>query len=117
MTIQHQLSLLDQIRAEEVAQAERLEREMVSTQTTRQEAERSIKPSAAAYREQVYRCIEWNGPICDEAIAELTGLNPSTARPRRIELAKAGRIEPAGATHTKSGRRAVAWRVVPDPSF
>ena len=83
----------------------------LSTAQTRHEAERSIKPTAAAYREQVYRCIAENGPITDEQIADLTKMNPNTARPRRLELLTAGRIEGAGYSHTKSGRKAVAWRV------
>ena len=83
----------------------------LSTAQTRHEAERQIKPSAAAYREQVYRVIRDNGPLTDEQIAELTKLNPNTARPRRVELHKAARIEAAGYSHTKSGRKAVAWRV------
>ena len=82
-----------------------------STMQTREEAKRSIQPNAAAYREQVYRCIAWNGAVTDEQIARLTGLNPSTARPRRLELWRDGRIEKAGISRTASGRKAVAWQV------
>ena len=46
----------------------------------------------------------------DEQIAEGLNMNPSTVRPRRLELERAGRIEPAGASKTRSGRRAVGWR-------
>lgn len=39
-------------------------------------------------------------------------MNPSTQRPRRIELAVAGRIENFGCTRpTKSGRSAIVWHI------
>jgi hypothetical protein len=47
----------------------------------------------------------------DEEIAAGLGLNPSTARPRRIELARRGLIVEAGFRKTASKRNAVAWRV------
>jgi hypothetical protein len=47
----------------------------------------------------------------DEEIAAGLGLNPSTARPRRIELARRGLIVEAGVRKTQSKRNAVAWRV------
>jgi hypothetical protein len=71
----------------------------------------AIKPDAMTLRERVYRCILTNGPITDEAIAELTEMNPSTARPRRIELQRAGRIRADGTRMTKSARQATAWVV------
>lgn len=49
--------------------------------------------------------------VTDEQIANGLGLNPSTARPRRIELAKRGLIVEAGVRKTASKRNAVAWRV------
>lgn len=47
----------------------------------------------------------------DEEIATGLGLNPSTARPRRIELARRGLIVEAGTRKAASGRNATAWRV------
>lgn len=47
----------------------------------------------------------------DEEIAAGLGLNPSTARPRRIELARRGLIVEAGTRMTASKRNATAWRV------
>ena len=46
----------------------------------------------------------------DEEIIRGTGLNPSTARPRRIELARRGLIVEAGTRRTSSGRMASVWR-------
>jgi hypothetical protein len=49
--------------------------------------------------------------VTDEEIADGLGLNPSTARPRRIELARRGLIVEAGTRKTASRRTAVAWKV------
>lgn len=55
--------------------------------------------------------IEQHGPATDEEIVAGTGLNPSTARPRRIELARRGMVTQAGEKRTRSGRKATSWRV------
>ena len=47
----------------------------------------------------------------DEEIASGLGLNPSTERPRRIELARRGLVIEAGVRKTASGRNANVWRV------
>ena len=49
--------------------------------------------------------------VTDEEIASGVELNPSTARPRRIELARRGLIVEAGTRAGKSGRMATVWRV------
>lgn len=86
----------------------------VAGSATSHDAAESVKPKAATYREQVYRVIEMVGPVTDEQIANVLGMNPSTARPRRLELLRAGRIRAALVTQmTSSGRRAVAWEVAP----
>lgn len=72
----------------------------------------AIKPAALVLREQVFACIVIHGPVTDEAIAELLDMNPSTARPRRVELQRAGRIVADGTLATRSGRQARAWRSV-----
>lgn len=46
----------------------------------------------------------------DEEIASGLGLNPSTERPRRIELARRGLVVEAGTRKTASGRNASVWR-------
>ena len=51
-----------------------------------------------------------HGPATDEEIVAGTGLNPSTARPRRIELVRHGLVVEAGEKKTRSGRKATAWR-------
>lgn len=47
----------------------------------------------------------------DEEIASGLGLNPSTERPRRIELARRGLVIEAGVRKTASKRNATVWRV------
>ena len=71
-----------------------------------------IAPDAPNLREQVFAAIAHSGPLTDESGASLLKMNPSTYRPRRIELARMGRIEPdASPQLTAAGRKAVAWRV------
>ena len=48
--------------------------------------------------------------LTDEEIAARLNMNPSTERPRRIELQKRGFIEQAGTRRTASGRQAAVWR-------
>ena len=110
----HQLSILDQIRADEIALLERLERErypFVAGSATSYAAAARIARDAPKLRERVFAYIEAHGPVTDEQIANGTALNPSTARPRRLELYRAGRITLAGYSHTAAGRKAKAWAV------
>ena len=51
------------------------------------------------------------GGATDEEIARACGLNPSTARPRRIELVRRGLVVESGTRKTASGRMASVWRV------
>jgi hypothetical protein len=70
-----------------------------------------IKYHAPTLRARVFRYIMEHPGCTDEAIAIGTGLNPSTARPRRVELERAGLIVRAGTAKTSSGRTAVTWQV------
>jgi hypothetical protein len=47
----------------------------------------------------------------DEDVQVALDINPSSERPRRQELAKAGRIKSAGTRKTQSGRDALVWYV------
>lgn len=78
--------------------------------TTSRMAAASIENHAPTLRQRVYDLICAKGPITDERIAEITKLNPSTARPRRIELVAAGLVMAAPESQkTSSGRQATAW--------
>jgi predicted ArsR family transcriptional regulator len=51
------------------------------------------------------------GGLTDEEMQRRLGMNPSTQRPRRIELARRGFVVADGTRKTSSGRWAVVWRV------
>ena len=69
---------------------------------------------AATLNEMQRRVLAWiaeHGPTTDEEIAAGLGMNPSTARPRRIELVRRGFVVPAGTRRAASGRMATVWMV------
>jgi len=74
-------------------------------------AAESMQGKTEPLREQVYAALLAR-PMTDEQIADTLGLAPNTARPRRVELARAGRIVETGTALTKSGRKAVLWRAL-----
>ena len=81
---------------------------------TSKAAATEIAPAAANLRERVFGWLELNGPATDEAIANGCALNPSTERPRRIELVAMGRVR--SSLHlgvTSSGRKALLWETIP----
>jgi len=53
----------------------------------------------------------WPQGLTDEEMQHKLGMNPSTQRPRRIELARRGLVVEAGMRKTASGRMATVWRV------
>ena len=63
-----------------------------------------------AMQRRVYEFLAWR-PSTDEEIATELSMNPSTVRPRRVELARKGLIVECGTRRTTSGRMAVVWRV------
>lgn len=81
----------------------------VAGSATSHGAAAQIVSEAPKLRERVFAYIEAHEGVTDEQIASGTGLNPSTVRPRRVELARAGRIEVGGYSRTASGRKAQAW--------
>ena len=73
----------------------------------------SIAPVITELQRRVLAFVADSGGATDEQIIDGTGLPPSTARPRRIELTKRGFIRDSGQTRpTRSGRRAVVWCAV-----
>ena len=51
--------------------------------------------------------------MTDEEMQHALGMNPSTQRPRRVELARRGFVVADGTRKTSSGRWAVVWMVSP----
>ena len=79
---------------------------------TSEQAATEALPSAATLREQVYNYINENGGATDEEIQLALDMNPSTERPRRIELVRAGRVYNSELTRkTRAGRHAAVWIV------
>ena len=67
----------------------------------------SIRPVAGTLRARVLARIEAS-PCTDEEGCD-TGMNPSTWRPRRVELLEAGLITRVGVRPGKSGRLMAVW--------
>jgi len=81
----------------------------VHTSQTSADAAFSIKPQGGRARILDFLRSD-KGSWTDEGISLMLKMNPSTERPRRIELTNAGLIEAAGTAKTSSGRDAVLWR-------
>ena len=80
--------------------------------STSQAAAESIRPKAKQLRLKVLAFIRGTGEggATDHEIQAGLGMNPSTQRPRRGELVKAGLVENSGRTRaTPSGRQATVW--------
>lgn len=83
------------------------------SETSRDAADRVVG-HRETLQEQVFNFLQGCGErgATDEEVQVGLGMNPSTERPRRIELVEAGRVEPAGDKRaTKSGRSAQVWKV------
>lgn len=62
-----------------------------------------------ALQRRVLEHLAWR-PSTDEEIANELAMNPSTVRPRRIELVRIGLVVEDGTRRTASGRMATVWR-------
>lgn len=76
-------------------------------------AAREIQGDAANLRQRVLDYLKARGPSTDEEMQKRIPMAPNTQRPRRRELQLKGYIEPSGRCRkTKSGRKAIVWRLV-----
>lgn len=68
-------------------------------------------PATGSWRLRVLEAIvESRAGLTDEELQTMLRLNPSTERPRRVELVEGGWIEDSGTRRpTRSGRSAVVW--------
>ena len=69
-------------------------------------------PRAPIQRQRVLDALRERGErgMTDEELQRALRMNPSTERPRRIELVRARLVRDSGRTrHTKSRRKAVVW--------
>lgn len=79
---------------------------------TSSEAYASIADSLQAMQARVYRALFRSPvPLTDEQLQIRLGMSGNTQRPRRVELLERGLIEEAGVARTRSGHRAMTWRV------
>lgn len=82
---------------------------------TSKEAARAAEAVSPTQRQLVHSLIALAGErgLTDEEIQTASDLNPSTERPRRVELVEAGLVVDSGRVRkTSSGRNAVVWVVV-----
>lgn len=81
---------------------------------TSRDAAKSMEGRTGKQRMAVLKAIEDAGALglTDEQIVDILEINPSSARPRRLELLEAGLITEAGTRKTKSGRSATIWVAV-----
>jgi len=81
-----------------------------SHSTTSERAAQEIAGSVGTLRRMILDYIQRIGPISDEQIQDHFMMNPSTERPRRIELVKLGLVRDSGLTiRTRSGRACTLW--------
>jgi len=79
---------------------------------TSREAAEQIEPTAGTERSRVLALLREVGGLTDEQIQDRLEMNPSTERPRRVELCQMGFVHDSGEkAATRSGRRAVVWDV------
>ena len=85
----------------------------VNGSITSAKAADSLSPTTLnALQRQVLALLQATpGGLTDEEQQTRLGMNPSTQRPRRIELARRGLVVEAGTRRTASGRMATVWRV------
>lgn len=83
----------------------------VLSDTSRMAAE-AMKPTAGRLRQRVYERLVLAGydGMTDCELQEALAMNPSTQRPRRVELVNAGLVRDSGVRrNTASGRKAIVW--------
>ena len=77
--------------------------------STSKAAAQYMRGKSGTSRRRVFEFIRENGPVMDEMIGIELAMNPSTVRPRRIELVTAGLVVQQGVRPVASGLFAAAW--------
>lgn len=90
----------------------------IKDSATSAEAAERAEPRAGTDRALVLRAIRVGlmtaEGMTDDEIQSCLDMNPSTVRPRRVELVRDGLVEDSGKRRkTRSGRLATVWRAVP----
>ena len=72
----------------------------------------SVAPRTGTQRRRVLDAIAASGGLTDEEIQARLAMNPSTQRPRRVELVEGGWIKDSGARRpSSSGRESIVWEL------
>lgn len=81
---------------------------------TSSDAAKAIEPKAGTLRAKLLECLRgFHFGATDIEMQLYARMDPSTQRPRRIELLRAGLIKDSGRTRkTASGRQATVWVAV-----
>lgn len=80
---------------------------------TSREAAESIEEAGGALRGRVLGALRTRGAMTDGELQEFLAMDPSTERPRRVELVRMGLVRDSGVRKpTPSGRRATLWEAV-----
>ena len=89
----------------------RLNPPSVRDSRTSAQAADGIRSGSARLRQQVLDLLRASpGGLTDEELQQRLEMNPSTERPRRVELVNLGLVADSGRTgRTASGRSAVLW--------
>ena len=82
-----------------------LELPFVKGSATSKAAAEEAAPHAEAWLWKVLQALREHGPMTDEEQQTLLKLNPSTQRPRRVELVQRGLVEDSQSKRRTSGRR------------
>lgn len=78
--------------------------------STSEAAARAAREWDGSAREKVLVALDRHpAGLTDEEIAEVTGLSPNTARPRRFELAEMEIVVGSGTREVASGEQATVW--------
>jgi hypothetical protein len=87
---------------------------VAGSETSEAAAER-IEPHVDSQRGQLLEILRANeGGLTDGEMQVMAALDPSSERPRRIELQRLGWVRDSGRRRlTRAGRKAVVWEVVP----
>lgn len=81
-----------------------------SKSSTSRQAAIDFQGKVLPARRRVFEAIVQLGRATDEDIQKLLRMNPSTQRPRRVELVRAGLVADSGVTkRAASGAQAVIW--------
>lgn len=85
----------------------------IAGSATSKKAAEEIRQPVTTLRARVLSTLLSKGPSTDEEMQDYLGMNPSTQRPRRIELQRAGLVRDSGKKrNTRSGRLATVWETV-----